>query len=123
MHLPYYYIIHIEQNIDGETLVMVAEQRSIDQIKAYGFATVADQMRLRKLVQTQDSKSVGSSYRKDITTPARFSGRSGVARPGPTRACALPSTSQALPSPTQLESRDSRTNQTKLKKYIFILLC
>ena len=45
---------------------------------------------------------------------------SGVARPGPTRACALPSTSQALPSPTQLESRDSTTNQ---KTYIFILLC
>ena len=40
---------------------------------------------------------------------------SGVARPGPTRACALPSTSQALPSPTQLESRDSTTNQTKVK--------
>ena len=48
---------------------------------------------------------------------------SGVARPGPTRACALPSTSQALPSPTQLESRDFTTNQTKVKKYIFILLC
>ena len=47
---------------------------------------------------------------------------SGVARPGPTRACALPSTSQALPSPTQLESRDSMANQTKVKKYIFILL-
>ena len=42
---------------------------------------------------------------------------SGVARPGPTRACALPSTSQALPSPTQLESRDSTTNQTKVIKY------
>ena len=32
---------------------------------------------------------------------------SGVARPGPTRACALPSTSQALPSPGQQDSRDS----------------
>ena len=41
---------------------------------------------------------------------------SGVARPGPTRACALPSTCQALPSPTQLDSRDSTTNQTKVKK-------
>ena len=41
---------------------------------------------------------------------------SGVARPGPTRACALPSTSQALPSATQLESCDSTTNQTKVKK-------
>ena len=48
---------------------------------------------------------------------------SGVARPGPTRACALPSTSQALSSPTQLKSCDSTTNQTKVKKYIFILLC
>jgi len=33
---------------------------------------------------------------------------SGVARPRPTRACALPSTSLALPSPAQKESRDSR---------------
>ena len=41
---------------------------------------------------------------------------SGVARPVPTRACALPSTCQALPSPTQLDSRDSTTNQTKVKK-------
>ena len=40
---------------------------------------------------------------------------SGVARPGPTRACALPSTSQALPSPTQLESRDSQRIRPKLK--------
>ena len=45
---------------------------------------------------------------------------SGVARPGPTRACALPSTFQALPSPTQLESRDSTTNQTKVQKYIYL---
>ena len=48
---------------------------------------------------------------------------SGVARPGLTRACVLPSTSQALPSPTQLESRDSRRIRPKLKKYTFILLC
>ena len=32
---------------------------------------------------------------------------SGVARPGPTRACALPSTFQALPSAAQYDSRDS----------------
>ena len=32
---------------------------------------------------------------------------SGVARPGPTRACALPSTFQALPSAAQHDSHDS----------------
>ena len=48
---------------------------------------------------------------------------SGVAKPGPTRACALPSTSQALSSLIQLESCDSTTNQTKVKQYIFIFLC
>ena len=37
----------------------------------------------------------------------------GVARPGPTRACALPSTSQALPSPGQQDSRDSSMNTKK----------
>ena len=48
-----------------------------------------------------------------IKPPITDSMASGVARPRPTRACALPSTSQALPSPTQLESHDSTTNQTK----------
>ena len=38
---------------------------------------------------------------------------SGVARPGPTRACALPSTFQALPSAAQHDSRDS----IKIRKY------
>ena len=38
---------------------------------------------------------------------------SGVARPGPTRACALPSTSQALPSPGQQDSLDSSMNTKK----------
>ena len=35
---------------------------------------------------------------------------SGIARPGPTRACALPSTFQALPSATQQNSHDSTRN-------------
>ena len=39
---------------------------------------------------------------------------SGVARPGPTRACALPSTLQALPSAISFESRDSMMDQTKI---------
>ena len=39
---------------------------------------------------------------------------SGVARPGPTRACALPSTLQALPSAISFESRDSTMDQTKI---------
>ena len=35
---------------------------------------------------------------------------SGVARSGPTSACALPSTFQALPSPARQESHDSIKN-------------
>ena len=35
---------------------------------------------------------------------------SGVARPGPTRACALPSAFQALPSAAQHDSHDSIKN-------------
>ena len=38
---------------------------------------------------------------------------SGVARRGPTRACALPSTLQALPSAISFESRDSMMDQPK----------
>ena len=41
----------------------------------------------------------------------------GVARPGPTRACALSSTFQALPSPAQQESRDSMMNYTRKQMY------
>ena len=37
---------------------------------------------------------------------------SGVARPGPTRAYALPSTFQVLPSPIQQDSHDSISNWT-----------
>ena len=40
--------------------------------------------------------------------------RSGVARPGPARACALPSTLQALPSAISFESCDSTMDQTKI---------
>ena len=39
---------------------------------------------------------------------------SGIARPGPTRACALPSTLLALPSAISFESRDSTMDQTKI---------
>ena len=39
---------------------------------------------------------------------------SGVARPGPTRACALPSAFQALPSAISFESCDSTMDQTKI---------
>ena len=39
---------------------------------------------------------------------------SGVAGPRPTRACALPSTLQALPSAISFESRDSTMDQTKI---------
>ena len=38
---------------------------------------------------------------------------SGIARPGPTRACALPSTFQALPSLAKQESGDSIMNQIR----------
>ena len=48
---------------------------------------------------------------------------SGVARPGPTRACALPSTSQALPSPTQnqLIPRRIRPKFKKIHIYLAVL--
>ena len=39
----------------------------------------------------------------------------GIARPGPTTACALLSTSQAQPLSDQQESRDSIMNQTRSK--------
>ena len=45
---------------------------------------------------------------------SNFVTSSGVARPGPTRACALPSTLQALPSAISFESRDSTMDQTKI---------
>ena len=46
---------------------------------------------------------------------------SGIARPRPTRACALPSSFQALPSSAQQESHDSVTNYTR--KQMHYLSC
>ena len=40
---------------------------------------------------------------------------SGIAKPRPTRACVLPSTSQALPSLFQQESHDSIVKYTRSK--------
>ena len=45
--------------------------------------------------------------------PVRNGLDSGIARPGATRACALPSTFQTLPSPAKQESCDSITNLTR----------
>ena len=53
----------------------------------------------------------GCSYRQSRPTLWIVS---GVARPGPNRACALPSTLQALPSAISFESRDSTMDQTKI---------
>ena len=49
-----------------------------------------------------------------MTKELYFADTSGVARPGPTRACALPSTFQALPSAISFESRDSTIDQSKI---------
>lgn len=43
-------LLFIDQNIDGEVLEMVAKEGSLGQLKACGLKTIADQMRLRKLV-------------------------------------------------------------------------
>ena len=43
-------LLFIDQDIDGEVLEMVGKEGSLDQLKACGLKTVADQMRLRKLV-------------------------------------------------------------------------
>ena len=57
---------------------------------------------------------IGEGYQQKNLT-LKISGitvyiNSGIARPGPTRACALPSTFQALPSRAKQESRDSVMN-------------
>lgn len=49
--------LFIDQNIDGEVLEMVAKEGSLDQLKACGLKTVADQMKLRKLVVKKTTSS------------------------------------------------------------------
>ena len=64
----------IEQKINGETLRMVSEHGSYDQLTACGLKTVANQMKLQRLI-TKDSKSAVSMHKKDATTSGRFPGR------------------------------------------------
>ena len=53
---------------------------------------------------------VNIMYNEVGNYPTKHVTVSGVARPGPTRACVLPSIFQALSSPAQQESYDSITN-------------
>ena len=85
------------------------------------FLLVIDALSRWMGVEIVNAASTQNTIEHLHTIFARFG--SGVARPGPTRACALPSTSQALPSPIQLESRDSTTNQTKVKKNTYLSCC
>ena len=61
------YFIYTEQNVDGETLLMVSMQGSYDQLKACGLKTVADQMKLQKLI-TKSSGSAISNCKSDSTS-------------------------------------------------------
>ena len=72
-------------------------------------------------------KQVGINLKKRNTFGVAYKNStglsSGVARPGPTRACAIPSTLQALPSPTQQQSCDfMQNNPTKFKGSKYTLL-
>ena len=69
-----YVCIYTEQNVDGDTLQMVSEQGSYDQLKVCGLKTVADQMKLRKLI-TKDSRSTVSMCKSEATTLGEFPGR------------------------------------------------
>ena len=62
--------------------------------------------------QEKDGKKIKNAACKNcVDMILTYAGRtSGVARPGPTRACALPSTFQALPSRASKKSRDSIMN-------------
>ena len=45
-----YTIIYVEEDVDGDTLLMLVTIGSMEQYKACGLATVKDQMKLRKLI-------------------------------------------------------------------------
>ena len=47
-----------EQEIDGETLLMLCKTGTTDQLKACGLETVKDQLKLKKLIQGSEKTSV-----------------------------------------------------------------
>ena len=47
-----------EQEIDGETLLMLCKTGTIDQLKACGLETVKDQLKLKRLIQGSEKTSV-----------------------------------------------------------------
>lgn len=53
--------IPVDEEVDGETLLTLANFGSMEQLKACGFATVKQQMRLRKLLLSVPASQSASS--------------------------------------------------------------
>jgi len=62
----------IEQQVDGETLIMLASHGSLEQMQACGLKAVKQQMHFRKLISSVFS-SDSSSLNSSINTSTRFS--------------------------------------------------
>ena len=71
----------LEQDVDGDTLLMLSTTGSIDQLIACGFRTVKQQMTLRKLLPSRCSSSMLMSAGSSSGSTASIS----AASPQPSR--------------------------------------
>ena len=49
-----YISIHVDQNINGDTLCMLGQYGTTDQMKECGLVTVHDQLKIKKLISSHD---------------------------------------------------------------------
>ena len=59
-------ILYIEEEVDGETLKLLASSDGIDQLRACGFTKIKDQLKLRKLA-AEPPQDKGGSLMYDLS--------------------------------------------------------
>ena len=75
-------VLHTEQEVDGETLLMMINCATVEQLQACGLKTVKSQMLFRKLVGVLTAKACGSSMcMSSPGMPTTYSNSSDCATP------------------------------------------
>jgi len=49
-------IFFLDQEVDGETLLLLSSSGSVDQLKACGFKTIKEQLKLKKLLSEESEQ-------------------------------------------------------------------
>ena len=73
------YIKPLDQEVDGETLVMLAHSGSMEQLRLCGFKTIKQQLSLRKLISPSSLTTSTSSATAPVTLSSSKAGKLSLA--------------------------------------------